>query len=278
MNEKVDTEKMIVDNILIELIDWEGQTVREAVDDDHVVELAMSITKKGLLEPIVVKKKEDGRFQGCAGFHRCAAMSRLGRYTVPANIREGDDTPVKALALIENIIRRDMTVNEEVKAVAYLNKEEGLSPSQICDLIGKGRSWVDRRLMIPSLPDDVRKELMDGHITIGAAEVIGNVKQDNIRAVLLNQVITAHLTQRQTEELTKLYLETDSIPIAIAAGEEKAREIQAQTTPVKECYTCKTHHRLDRIRFIPVCLACESYFLAHFVEHEKEKEEQKDAG
>jgi ParB family chromosome partitioning protein len=277
MNDKPYTS-MLIQDIPLDLIDWEGQSVRDSVDDDHVVELAMSIAKKGLLQPIVVEKKDNGRYQGCAGFHRSAAFFRLGRVNIPANIRADDYTPVKALALIENIIRRDMSLDEEVKAVTYLNTEEQLSPSQICDLLGKSRAWVDRRLMIPGLPENVKKELLAGVISIGVAEIIGSVAQDSIRGILLNQVISAKLTQRQTEELAKLYLETDSIPDAINEGVKVSQSLLSPQKTFRECVSCHEIYELELLQYAPVCYRCMTFFSTNKVEHEDKREVKDNAG
>jgi len=243
----------------IKLIDWEGQSVRDAIDDDHVVELAMSIAKHGLLQPIVVEPKEDGRYQGEAGFHRTAAHIRLRLPTIPAHIRRFKTGPTKAIALVENICRKDMSLDEQVKAITYLSESEHLSISQICDTTGKSTSWVQRRLSIPSMPQDVRRELMDGIISIAHAEVISNVKDDSLRAILLNQCIAGKLTSRQTEDLATLYLDTPTIQSAIEEGMEKAQEIQSQKVPTRRCDLGGEITRLDLIQFVAICPKCLDY-------------------
>lgn len=247
-------EKDIFLDILIDLVDVEGQSVRTAMDDDHVVELAMSIAKHGLLEPIVVRKKENGRYQLEAGFHRLAAASRLQWKSIPAHIRQDSTAPVKAIALIENIVRRDMSLDEQVKAVNYLNHNEALSPSSICDLLGKSRIWVDQRLAIPNYPADVKQELIDGNLTIGKAEILAKVEDPGTRALVLNQVIASKLTAKQTNDLVEMYLASPSIQGAIEAGIEKAREIQETPKSFRKCELCGTIKELMEIKFITVCV------------------------
>ena len=241
-------------NISIELIDTEGQSVRAAMDDDHVVELAMSVSKHGLLQPIVVRKKENGRYQLEAGFHRLAACSRLGWEKIPTHIREGFSAPVKAVALVENIVRRDMSLDEEVRAINFLNSDEGLSPSSICDLLGKSRGWVDQRLAIPNYPEDVKTELLDGNLSIGKAEIISKLKDDGTRALVINQVISAKLTQKQTGDLIEMYLAAPSIQSAVEAGLQKAHEIQDTPKSFRKCELCGSIKELMEIKFISVCV------------------------
>jgi len=238
------------------LIDTEGQSVREMQDDDHVVELAMSIATHGLLEPIVVRRTDNGRYQLLAGFHRLAAFSRLKRGDIPAHITSNRQTPIKAIALIENIIRRDVSIIEEVNAVCYLNQEEKLSPSSICDLLGKGRDWVNRRLAIPNLPEDVKNELMDGRISISHAEIISKLDDKSARALVLNQTIQARLSARQTNELTDMYLAAPSLTEAIDAGLETFRQTQTESKTYRKCEACRTIHRLEDIRFVCMCPEC----------------------
>lgn len=243
-------------DVPVDMIDWDGQSVREAQDDDHVVQLAMSIASHGLLNPITVRKKPDKRYQGCAGFHRHAAYVRLGRPTIPANVREEDNTPIKALALIENIMRLNMTLAEEVMAVNLLNTDENLSPSAICDISGKSRNWVDVRLSIPQMPEDVREELLDGGIGLKHAEIIGKIEDYGIRASILNNVIQNKLTAKQTGDLAEMYMATPSISAAIEAGLETAHEVQNAQTPKKQCTCCGQWYDYEFIIYIPVCKTC----------------------
>lgn len=239
--------------IEIDKIVTDGQMVRSGQDDDHIVELAMSISKHGLLEPIVVKEQQGGSYQLMAGYHRLLAFKKLNRTKIPAHIKKDGSASIKTIATIENIIRRDMSVEEEVNAVAHLNKEEHLSPSSICDLLGKSREWVNKRLMIPTLPEEVRAELMEGRISIGHAEVIGRLQDSSVRGIILNHVIMQKLTVRQTEEMAFLYEQTADIASAVEAGLEKKAEIQTPTPPQRTCDSCGRVRLLRDIQIVCVC-------------------------
>lgn len=249
-----ETSEIVVQDVPLELIHTEGQTVRSAIDDDHVVELAMSISKHGLLEPIVIRGRAGGGYQLLAGFHRLAAFTRLNKKTIPSYIYKNKETPTKAIALIENIVRRDMSLDEEVKAVEYLHLDEGLSPSQICDLIGKSRDWVNKRFMIPNLPENVKQELLDGRISIAHAEIIGRIEDDNSRAYILNTVMQQKMSVRQCQELTQIYFETPSMESAVQKGEEAARQVQSAPQAFRECHLCKRPVRVWDIKFVPICM------------------------
>lgn len=256
MKQKDTTASLTFAEIPVSKIITEGQSVREAQDDDHVVELAMSIAKHGLLEPIVVTETDDGCYQLQAGFHRLCAFLRLRRDTIPANVRKDETGSTKTIALIENIVRRDMTLQEEVTAVNHMHREENLSTSSICDLLGKSTEWVQKRLMIINLPEDVKGDLMSGAISIKHAEIIGGVQDENIRAILLNTTIQNKLNTRQTSELARLYMETPTMESAIQEGIKKAQEIQAQKIPTRSCDYCGNLQELSRITFIATCPHC----------------------
>ena len=243
-----------IQDIPLEDIHTEGQSVRVAQDDDHVVELAMSISKHGLLEPIVVRDRPEGGYQLLAGFHRLAAFARLNKKTIPAIIYENKTTPTKAIALIENIIRRDMSLEEEVEAVQVLTEVEELSPSSICDLLGKSRDWVMKRLSIPNFPEDVKDELLDGRISLKVAEIISQIKEDSFRKTVLNSTILQKLSARQVDELAHIYIETPSVESAVEEGVKTAREIQSSAPPYKECYLCKRQLRVWDAKFVTVCM------------------------
>lgn len=244
---------MTIYDVPINRIESKDQMIRDALDDDFITELAMSISQHGLYEPIVVRDMQDGSYQLCAGLHRLRAHIRLNKTSIPAHVIPIDGPPVKAVALVENIIRRPMTLDEEVKAIGTLHHDQHLSPSSICDLIGKSRAWVDRRLMIPQLPDDVKQELLDGRISISHAESIGRIQHDDIRRTVLNATIQQKLTVRQTTELTQIYMATPSMEDAVQAGMEAAREAQIAPPVTKKCYICNRQQDIINLMWEPIC-------------------------
>ena len=266
------TSEIIVQDIPMELIHTEGQSVRAAQDDDHVVELAMSISKHGLLEPIIIRNRPEGGYQLLAGFHRLAAFRRLNKKTIPAYIYKNEKTPTKAIALIENIIRRDMSLEEEVEAVQVLTEVEELSPSSICDLLGKSRDWVTKRLMIPNLPQNVKQELLDGRISIRHAEILGRIENEEQRAYILNTVMQQKMSARQCEELADIYFQTPSMESAIKTGEEKARQVQETPSSLRECYLCKRHMRIWDVKFVTVC--ADEIDCSEAILHEEKRREE----
>lgn len=251
-------KRMNVKEIKIDLIDVEGQMIRYAINDERVVELAMSIQSKGLLNPVTVTQKENGRFQLQAGSRRLTACKRIKWKTIPANIREDDGTPIKTIALIENCMQEPMTLAEEVEVVCHLYDAEKQSPAMICDTVGKGRTWVDQRLAIPHLHEEVANELLDGRISLGHAEIINQVAEQGLRSLLLNNVMQQKLTKRQTKELAEIYKATPTMEDAIEKGIEAAGQAQGPQTPTRKCDHCGAVRPLSNIVLLAVCVeGCE---------------------
>ncbi len=254
--------EVIYDEIPLEHIVVDGQSVRELVDDDCVIELASSIAMHGLLEPIVLRFISADKYQLMAGRHRLAAFHRLRRERIPATIHPDNGAPIRAIALVENIIRHDMTLAEEVNAVNYLHHEENKSPSQISELLGKSKQWIMIRLSIPGMPEEVAYELFEGRLSIKHAECISKVQDEGIRKLLINNVIMQRLTARQTEELAALYLENPTMESAIEAGCEKAREVHQAAPTRRRCDACGAGRLLTEIRFVGICNnGCEQFAL-----------------
>lgn len=252
--------------IPIENIDTEGQSVREVMDDDHVVELSMSIAKHGLLEPIVVRQKEQNRYQLEAGLHRLAACARLKKTHIPANIRQCDTVPLKAIALIENVCRRDMSLKEEVDAVYHLHNGENLSPSQIAELTGKSREWVDRRITAREYPADIATELYDKNIGLAQADELSRIQDYTMRRQATNNAIQSKLTAQQTRDLVSVFLQTPALKDAIAKGTKEVEEILAATPPIPCQTQCGADLRTTPHVLMKVCENCHKAIL-EAIEH-----------
>lgn len=245
--------KMIVKDTDIDKIITEGQMIRYTLNDERVVELSMSITSKGLLEPIIIQPLEDGRFQLLAGLRRLTACKRLKWKTIPAVHRKDDGSPIKTIALIENVMQEPMLLAEEIEAVNHLYDVEKQSPAMICDTTGKGRRWVDQRLAAPHLHEEVLSELLDGRISLRHAEIINAIEAQNLRSLLLNNVMQQRLSARQTKELAKIYQESPSMESAIEEGIRTANETASQKTPTRVCDNCGTTQPINKIALVAVC-------------------------
>jgi ParB family chromosome partitioning protein len=229
------------------------QTIRADQNDDDIIELAASIAAHGLLQPIGVTPRAGGGFQLLFGARRCAALRRLRRTTAPARIFSSQETSVKATALIENIQRRQMTLEEEVNAVDHLHHQEEKSPDQISDILAKSRTWVMRRLAIPNLPPDLRDPLLDGTLTLGVVETLARIEDDSARRLIQQQAINSKLSVSEVRTLAEIYAAAPTTPEAIAASIAAA----AINTPTPQmhlpCDACGALLPVASLRLVRVC-------------------------
>jgi len=220
--------------IPVRQIDIAEQRMRYDDNDPGIPELAMDIAQHKLMQPIGVSETPNGRYQLRWGGRRLAAHKKAGLSTIWAHIYEAGDESVKATALRENIQRLNLTLQEEVDAVIYFNETEGKSPSQICDLLSKGRTWVDRRLTLPNLPKEVQEAVLGDRISLGAAEEISRLDNEGDRRYLISQAIQSGLTIADVRELAqalqKAREQTEGMEEAIAIG--------VQTRPIEPQLPC----------------------------------------
>jgi ParB family transcriptional regulator, chromosome partitioning protein len=175
---------------------------RTSMDDAKIEELARSIRSHGIIQPIVVRKAEDG-FEIVAGERRWRAAQRVGLLKVPVVVRDIPDDRLLAAALIENIQRADLNPIEEAHAYRRLADEHRLTQEQIADAVGKERSSVTNYLRLLKLPEEVRNSVGSGALSMGHARAILGLPDEAAQLRVARQVVTKSLSVRDTEALVK---------------------------------------------------------------------------
>ena len=178
-------------------------------DQDELADLSESIKTNGLLQPIVVRqivRSGHRRYEIIAGERRFRAVKMLGLATIPAMLREADDSQLLELALIENIHRTNLNPIE--RATAYQNYLETFSISQTeaAQRLGEDRSAVANFIRLLDLPEQVKQMLIDGSLSMGHARAILALPSDELRAKLANRALAARLSVREVERLVNLQL------------------------------------------------------------------------
>ncbi|KKM17506.1 hypothetical protein LCGC14_1675020 [marine sediment metagenome] len=230
------------------------QAMRHDPEDDSIIELAQDIAQKGLLQPIGVRSGKDGNYQLLWGGRRLAAHKRLNKGKILATIWQDMTIPVKAIALVENLQRVNLSLVEEVEAVNYLHHHENKSPDQISTILSKGRSWVMRRLAIPQLPDELRVATLEGEVSVGVSEEIARVPHSGFRRFLLSQAISLRWTIVQTQGACRAYIE------AIERGdptptEQELKDSNFTPSPLfLACAQCGGLKAEETLALIRVCL------------------------
>jgi ParB family chromosome partitioning protein len=171
-------------------------------DEASLNELAASIRKQGLMQPVVVRPRPQGGYELIAGERRWRAAQIAGLHRIPAVIRDVTDEQASAMALIENIQREDLNPLEEAGALQRLKEEFGLTQQEVADAVGKSRVAVTNLLRLLSLSAPVRELLQSGDIEMGHARAL--LALEPLDQERLARVVAAkQLSVRATEALVR---------------------------------------------------------------------------
>lgn len=175
---------------------------RKDFDEEKLKELAASIKKNGIIQPLVVAQK-GSTFELIAGERRLKAAKIAGLTKVPVIVREADDQQKLELAIIENIQRHDLSPLEEANSYSKLSQEFGLNQEEIALKVGKSRSAVANKLRLLQLPVEIQKALREEKITEGHAKAILAIPDPEKQKALFELILKNNLTVRQTESKTR---------------------------------------------------------------------------
>ncbi len=175
---------------------------RQRFDGQKLKELAESIRAKGVLQPILVRKR-DGNYEILAGERRWRAARLAGLPTVPVLVKESSGSDALEIALVENLQREDLNPLEEAEAYRQLVEEHGLSQEDVSKRVGRERSTVTNTLRLLKLPAAVQKELLRGEISMGHARAILAMPDEQAQVRLARKVISERLSVRECEKLAQ---------------------------------------------------------------------------
>jgi ParB family chromosome partitioning protein len=171
--------------------------------------LARSIREVGVLQPVVVRSR-DGGYELVAGERRLRAAKLAGLATIPAIVREGDDTESLREALIENIHREDLAPLELAAAFQELLEDLGVTQEMVAERLGYSRAHVANTIRLLSLPGEVQRLLAEGRIQAGHARALLGLPDDDARSTLGLRAAAEQLSVRQVEDLVRRYTDKPS--------------------------------------------------------------------
>jgi len=180
---------------------------RTVFDDEKIEELSRTIHMHGIIQPIVVRELEDGRYEIIAGERRWRAMKRLGWEEVPAIVKNMSDTETASVALIENLQREELSPIEEATAYGKLLTLHNLTQEALAQRLGKGQSTVANKLRLLKLPQEVQDSLLNKQISERHARALIPLKDPEKQVTLLEEIIVKNLNVKQTEERVMKLLE-----------------------------------------------------------------------
>ncbi|MDD6141677.1 MAG: ParB/RepB/Spo0J family partition protein [Bacteroidales bacterium] len=218
---------------------------RTTFDEESLNELATSIRELGIIQPLTLRETADGRYQIISGERRYRAARLAGLSTVPAYIREANESELTEMALIENIQREDLNAIEIALTFKKLIEQYHLTQEQLSARIGKKRATIANFLRLIKLPAEVQLGLRDKRVDMGHARALLAVDDPKMQLKLYNEILRRGLSVRQVEELAKQYNAAD--------GDAPRR---ASSSTSKEFESLKRH--LSQSFHTPVQFSCNS--------------------
>ncbi|PPB85748.1 ParB/RepB/Spo0J family partition protein [Acinetobacter soli] len=207
--EKLQLEAQAIDHgqlkqVDVDLLKRGEYQPRRFIQEQDLKELAASIEKHGVMQPIVIRPIQDDQFsyEIIAGERRWRAAQLAGLKQVPAIVRDLNDQVAIALALIENIQRQDLNPIDQALALQRFHDEFGLSHQEIAETVGKARTTVSNLLRLLSLDDVIKDFMQEGQLDMGHARAILALKAKD-QIAIAKVIIDKNLSVRQTEQLVR---------------------------------------------------------------------------
>ena len=211
----------LVLNAPVDQISPDVNQPRKRFKDDTLRELAESIRNHGIIQPLVVKRLKNGRFQIIAGERRYRAAIMAGLSEVPVIVRELSDLKAREISLIENLQREDLNPIEEAEAMKELMFTYKLTQEDIAQKLGKARPSIANTLRLLNLPPEVQELLRNDSLSQGHARAILGLPNPAIQTDFARRAATEGWSVRQTEREVRYFVNPEARPVKMT---ERVRE------------------------------------------------------
>ncbi len=207
---------------------------REDFNSQSLEELTQSIKEKGVIQPVLVRRKGDN-YELIAGERRLRAIQSLGIKEIPVMVKDVEDEDSLELSLIENIQRQDLNPIEEARAYQYLIDKFQITQERMSEVLGKARVTITNTLRLLKLPQEIQEEIKKGRISFAHGRALLEIDDANQQRRLAQEIILKSLSVRELENLVKRYRPktTRTLPktaprdIYLAVMEEELQRILA---------------------------------------------------
>ena len=206
---------------------------RDRFDEERLQDLADSIARHGLIQPLIVRRLENRQYQIIAGERRWRAARLAGLTEVPVRVLKADDRSVAELALVENLQREDLNPMEEARGYQKLMRDYSLTQEEAAAGVGKSRSAVANALRLLNLSEPVKALVENGSLSAGHARALLMVEDPALQEKAANQVLGRGLSVRSTEQLAaklKLTAEEAEKPKPASREVDYAAEVSEELT------------------------------------------------
>ena len=204
LEEKIveETPKEEIVDIKIDELRSNPYQPRKVFDQEALQELSDSIKQHGVFQPIIVKKSIHG-YEIIAGERRVKASKMAGLDTVPAIIREFDDTEMMEIALLENLQREDLNPFEEANAYVKIMEAKNLTHDELAKALGKSQSYITNTVGLLRLPENIRELVINGQLSMTHARILSKMRDYSTINLLADRIIKENLSVRDLEEIAK---------------------------------------------------------------------------
>ncbi len=183
---------------------------RRYFDIEALTELSRSIDEYGVIQPITVKKKNDGNFLIIAGERRYRASCMAKKRTIPAIIIDVSEEKSAAIALLENLQRKDLTFFEEAEGYLKLMNEYDMTQEELSEKLGKSQGAIANKLRLLRLDEDLRQKIFDAHLTERHARALLRLPSKKTTEKAIKLIVERNLTVAKTEKLVDKMAQGDA--------------------------------------------------------------------
>ena len=233
-------------HISVDSIDANPFQPRTHFDNQALEELAASIKKLGIVQPLTLRESDNGRYQLISGERRLRAARMAGLTHVPAFIRTADDQAMLELALVENIQREDLDAVEVAISFQRLIEECKLTQEQLSDRVGKQRSTISNYLRLLRLPAEIQLGIRNKHLMMGHARTLVNIENPKTQIEVYYKIVDGDLSVRQVEELVR-HLESEKIkdPERIEKKKKLNEDFNQLSEHLNRIFSTKVNFRIN---------------------------------
>ena len=191
----------------LDLIEPNNFQPRTNFNEEKLEELAQSIRANGVIQPLLVRRLGNERYQLVAGERRWRASQRAGLLKVPCVVKDIPEDKMLELALVENIQRQELNAIEEAQAYKRLIETLGFTQEMVAQRVGRDRTFITNYLRLLRLPEDIQELVEAEKLTMGHARTLLGIDDPEVQRKLAKNIIEKGLSVRQTEHLVKTTIE-----------------------------------------------------------------------
>jgi len=192
-----------IGKVSLELIESNPYQPREYFDEDALKELAASIKEQGVIQPVTIRKTEDGKLQLISGERRCKAAKMAGLEAIPAYIVAASDHGMLEMAIVENIQRENLNPIEVALGYKQLTNDYNLTQEMLSERLGKSRSSIANYMRLLNLPGEIQIGLRQEVISMGHARALLGIEDITTQLEIFQDILVEGLSVRDVEEIVK---------------------------------------------------------------------------